>query len=41
MNENEKYGCRFGLFPMWVARDYKPTKAETIELMGLAEKGKA
>lgn len=32
MNESEKYGCQFSLFPAWVL-EYKLTTDETVELM--------
>jgi len=37
MNESEKFGCQFGLFPSWVLQDYKLNKEETVKLI---EKGK-
>ena len=36
MNDSEKYGCQFGLFPVWVL-GYKLTTDETVELMGKGE----
>ena len=36
MNDSEKHGCQFGLFPVWVL-GYKLTIDETVELMGKGE----
>ena len=32
MNDSEKFGCQFALFPLWV-KDYNLTHEETITLM--------
>lgn len=32
MNDSEKFGCQFALFPVWVS-EYKLTTEETVELM--------
>ena len=32
MNDSEKFGCQFGLFPSWLL-EYKLTTDETVELM--------
>jgi hypothetical protein len=34
MNESERYGCQFGLFPHWVHEEFNPSKDEIVELMG-------
>ena len=36
MNDSEKYGCKFNLFPHW-ALGYNLTREENIELMKLSE----
>lgn len=37
MNDNEKFGCQFGLFPKWLDDQYHPTKDETVKLMGMGK----
>jgi len=38
MNDDEKFGCQFGMFPSWLHDKYKPTHEEIVELMS---KGKS
>lgn len=35
MDDNEQFGCQFGMFPQWLYDEYKPTHEEIVELMGM------
>jgi len=39
MNESERYGCRFGLYPYWIQEKYPDiTNEDLIKLSKLSEK---
>ena len=38
LDDNERHGVRFGLFPAWIDREYKMEKGVTVALMNICDK---